>query len=59
MPQKKATRWSSAVYWRDIAIDAGIGVTGGKDNNFTWDTASYNAVPKVAKQSGVLFYLSN
>ncbi len=42
MPQGTRTRWSNARYWRDAAIFAGIGVTGAQDN-FTWDTASYNA----------------
>lgn len=37
------TRWSHALYWRDSAHFAGIGITGGRDN-FTWDEKSYNAV---------------
>lgn len=34
------TRWSHAVYWRDSALYAGIGVTGARDN-FTWDETRY------------------
>lgn len=40
---QRVDRWSHAVYWRDSALYAGIGVTGAWDN-FTWDEKSYNAV---------------
>lgn len=43
MPQADRSRWSNALNWRDAALYAGIGVTGGRDN-FTWDEKSYNAV---------------
>ncbi|MCI0559559.1 MAG: CHAP domain-containing protein [Nitrososphaera sp.] len=36
-------RWSDARCWQNIALKAGIGVTGARDN-FHWDEDSYNAV---------------
>lgn len=39
------TRWSHALYWRDSARYAGIGITGAWDH-FTWEEGSYNAVFK-------------